>query len=68
MRAAKIRTKNIETTRPIVKLYPLEVTCGDEKSDTKDTFKRAKRSASINGNENMVKYVVKFDWKCVWTV
>ena len=51
VRAARIRMKNTETTRSLVKLYPLEVTCNGESDETTGT--RPRRLASVKAQENI---------------
>ena len=49
IRAAHIRTDNVKTTRPIVKLYPLEVNEGDDGEVTPGDIDRS-RSQNRQGN------------------
>lgn len=63
VRAARIKTKNIDTTRPIVKLYPLEInsTNDDETEDHQQTVCvpteiRPRRQASLKTSENIRKW------------
>ncbi|XP_063400135.1 uncharacterized protein LOC134684760 [Mytilus trossulus] len=57
VRAAKIKMKNTETTRPIVKQYPLEITCNSEKDDTCEQSTtqdiRPRRLASVKAGERI---------------
>jgi hypothetical protein len=58
VRAAKIRMNEIETTRPIVKIFPLEVTMNtfsQEKSvsDEQSSNNRPKCTANIKARQNI---------------
>ncbi|VDI09705.1 Hypothetical predicted protein [Mytilus galloprovincialis] len=71
VRAARIQTSNGETSRPIVKLFPLEVsgTHSDATSDHideqhEDTIQRStrpKRNASIKAREKIRKWITNVD-------
>ena len=58
VRAAKIRMKNTETSRPIVKLYPLEIRSATDDADQSICDKdRPKRDASVKAKENIRKWL-----------
>ena len=58
VRAAKIRMKNTETSRPIVKLYPLEIRSATDDADQSICDEdRPKRDASVKAKENIRKWL-----------
>ena len=65
-RFAHVRTRTGETTRPIVIVYPLEVTnsemnisSGDENSETTNTDNRPMRHAKVKALGNIKQWIGK---------
>ncbi|VDI25887.1 Hypothetical predicted protein [Mytilus galloprovincialis] len=71
VRAARIQTSNGETSRPIVKLFPLEVSgthsnassdhTDEQHEDTTQRSTRPKRNASIKAREKIRKWITNVD-------
>ena len=72
VRAAKIRMNEIETTRPIVKIFPLEVTMNtfsQEKSvsDEQSSNNRPKCTVNIKARQNIRDWL-NISWDVKWTI
>ena len=57
MRCVRVTTKNGDTTRPILKLYPLEVTRDEIGEDSHTDSHRERRQANVKARENIRKWI-----------